>query len=158
MQNEIPYYLQQYEITKSQLTYFSQKPNATESFQMTMNPYLIGGSSITSNKPLMVFTGTDPEYFQTENLKLQYVNRIQINTTRIINIHDSDVDLSEKITEILNIYEKDPQILEENHPSKNGVTIAEYRDIALLNVDKNSKIIKTNHKSTKNQVNHFTNT
>ena len=45
---------------------------------------------------------------ETENLKLQYVNRIQINTTRIINIHDSDVDLSEKITEILNIYEKDP--------------------------------------------------
>ena len=27
-----------------------------------MNPYLIGGSSITSNKPLMVFTGTDPQY------------------------------------------------------------------------------------------------
>ena len=26
-----------------------------------MNPYLMGGSSITSNKPLMVFTGTEPE-------------------------------------------------------------------------------------------------
>ena len=37
-------------------------PNAAESLQMTMNPYFIGGSSITSNKPLMVFTGTDPEY------------------------------------------------------------------------------------------------
>ena len=37
-------------------------PNAAESLQMTMNPYLMGGSSITSNKPLMVFTGTDPEY------------------------------------------------------------------------------------------------
>ena len=37
-------------------------PNAAESIQMTMNPYLMGGSSIQSNKPLMVFTGTDPEY------------------------------------------------------------------------------------------------
>ena len=37
-------------------------PNAEESLQMTMHPYLIGGSSITSNKPLMAFTGRDPEY------------------------------------------------------------------------------------------------
>ena len=58
LQNEIPlaYYLQQHEITKNILT------NAAESLQMKMNPYLMGGSSITSNKPLMVFTGTDPEY------------------------------------------------------------------------------------------------
>ena len=64
MQNEIPlpYYLQQHEITKNQLSNFSQMPNAAESLQMTMNPYLMGRSSITSNKPLMVFTGTDPEY------------------------------------------------------------------------------------------------
>ena len=43
MQNEIPlpYYLQQHEITKSQLLIFSQMPNAAESLQMTMNPYLI---------------------------------------------------------------------------------------------------------------------
>ena len=63
MQYEIPlpFYLQKHEITKNQLTNFSQMPNATESLQMTMNPYLMGGSSITSNKPLMVFTGTDPE-------------------------------------------------------------------------------------------------
>ena len=63
MQNEIPlpYYLQQHEITKNQLTNISQIPNAAESLQMTINPYLMGGSSITSNKPLMVFTGTDPE-------------------------------------------------------------------------------------------------
>ena len=45
---------------------------------------------------------------ETENLKLQYVNRIETNTTQINNIHDSDVDLTEKITEILNIYEKNP--------------------------------------------------
>ena len=64
MQNEIPlpYYLKQHEITKSQLINFSQMPNAAESLQMTMNPYLMGGSSITSNKPLMVFTGPDPVY------------------------------------------------------------------------------------------------
>ena len=63
MQNEIPlpYYLQQHEITKNQLSNFSQMPNAAESLQMTMNPYFMGESSITSDKPLMVFTGTDPE-------------------------------------------------------------------------------------------------
>ena len=64
MHNEIPlpYYLQQHEITKSQSKLFSQMPQAAESLQMAMNPYLMGGSSITSNKPLMVFTGRDPEY------------------------------------------------------------------------------------------------
>ena len=40
---------------------------------------------------------------ETENLKLKYVNRIETNTTQINNIHDSDVDLTEKITEILNM-------------------------------------------------------
>ena len=41
MQNEIPLppYSQQHEITKSQLTNFSQMPNDAESLQMTMNPY-----------------------------------------------------------------------------------------------------------------------
>ena len=63
MQNEItlPYYLH-HEITKNQLTNFSQIPNAAESLQMKMEPYLMGGLSITANKPLMVLTGADPEY------------------------------------------------------------------------------------------------
>ena len=78
MQNEIPlpYYLQQHEITKNQLTNFSQMPNAAESLQMTMNPYLMGGSSITSNKPLMVFTGTDPEYSVEDYLNAVTANLI----------------------------------------------------------------------------------
>ena len=38
-------------------------PIAAESLQMTLNPHLLGGSSKTSNKPLMVFTGTEPECF-----------------------------------------------------------------------------------------------
>ena len=81
MQNEIPlpYYLQHDEITKNQLSNFTQMPNAAESLQMTMNPYLMGGSSITSNKPLMVFTGTDPEY-SVEN----YLNAVTANL--ILNI------------------------------------------------------------------------
>ena len=58
----LPHYLEQHKKTKSQLTNFSQMPHAAESLQMTTNPYLMGGSSITSKKPLMVFTGTDPEY------------------------------------------------------------------------------------------------
>ena len=78
MQNEIPlpYYLQQHEITKSQLTIFSQMPNAADSLQMTMNPYLMGGSSITSNKPLMIFTGTDPEYSVEDYLSAVTANLI----------------------------------------------------------------------------------
>ena len=48
MQNGIslPYYLQQLEETKKQRTKFSQKPNVAESLQMTMNPYIMDGSSI----------------------------------------------------------------------------------------------------------------
>ena len=94
---------------------------------------------------------------ETENFKLQYVNNIQTTTTQIYNIHNSDTELSKKITEFLNIYEKNP-ILKVNHHSNNGVTIAEDTDIALLNADKNSKTIKLNHKSTKIQTNHFINT
>ena len=45
---------------------------------------------------------------ETENLKLQYVNNYQTTTTQINNINNSDTDLSEKITEILNLYEKNP--------------------------------------------------
>ena len=33
-----------------------------------MNPYLIGGSSITSNKPFMVFRETDSEYSEEDYL------------------------------------------------------------------------------------------
>ena len=64
MQNDIPlpYFLQQHEIAKTQPTNFSQITIAAELLQMTMNPNLMGGSSISSNKPLMVFTGTDSEY------------------------------------------------------------------------------------------------
>ena len=45
---------------------------------------------------------------ETENLKLQYVNRIETNTTHTNNLEESDTDLIEKITEILIIYEKHP--------------------------------------------------
>ena len=82
---------------------------------------------------------------ETENLKLQYVNRIETNTTNINNIQESDTDLVEKITEILNIYEN-IQTLKANHLSKNGVIIADDTDILFLNVDKNNRITKTNLK------------
>ena len=86
MQNELPlpYYLQQHEITKNQLSNFSQVPNTVESLQMNMNPYLMGGSSITSNKPLIVFTGTDPEYsvegfLNCSNSKFNFKYRTRTN-------------------------------------------------------------------------------
>ena len=89
---------------------------------------------------------------ETENLKLQYVNRIETASTNINNIQESDTDLVEKITEILNIYEKHPNF--KGKPSfKKWCNIADDTDIAFLNVDKNSKIIKINLKNIKNQIN-----
>ena len=94
---------------------------------------------------------------ETENLKLEYVNRIETNTTYINNIQDSDVDLSEQITEIVNIYEKNPNF--KGKPSfKKWFIFAEDTDTALPNVDKNNKITRTNHKNTNNQINHSTKT
>ena len=63
-QNEVPlqYQLQQNEITKTRLTIFTPITNTAESLQITMNPYFMGGPSITSNKPLMEFIGRDPEH------------------------------------------------------------------------------------------------
>ena len=74
---------------------------------------------------------------ETENLKLQYVNRIVTNTTHINNIQESEIDLKEKITEILNIYEINPN-LKGNSFFKIGVIIADDTDIVLPNVDKNN--------------------
>ena len=45
---------------------------------MTMKSYLKGGSSITSNKPLMVFKGTYPEYSVEEYLNAVIANLILI--------------------------------------------------------------------------------
>ena len=47
------------EITKNQLTNFIPIPITAESLQMTMSSKLMGESFLTSNKPLMVLTGTD---------------------------------------------------------------------------------------------------
>ena len=61
---------------KNQLRIFSQIPNATESLQMTMNPYLMVGSSISSNKSLMVLTGKDPGYSVEDYLNVVTANLI----------------------------------------------------------------------------------
>ena len=71
---------------------------------------------------------------ETENLKLLYVNRIETNTTQINNINNSDVNLTEKITEILNIYEKNLNFKGKpsfkkwcNYCQRYGRSIAEFR-------------------------------
>ena len=94
---------------------------------------------------------------ETECLKLQYVNRIETNTTHINNIQQSDIDLTEKITENLNIYEKNPNF--KGEPSfKKCVIIGNNTDTVLPNVDKNNKTIRINLKSRENQINHSTST
>ena len=72
---------------------------------------------------------------ETENLKLQYVNRIETTPTNINNIQESETDLVEKITEILNITKR-TRTLKANHLQKNGVIIADDTDIVFPNVDK----------------------
>ena len=95
---------------------------------------------------------------ETENLKLQYVNRIETKTTtHINNIQESDIDLSEKITEILNIYEKSPNY--KRKPSfKKWFNYCQRYGHSISKVDKNSKTIRINLHSKKNQLSHFINT
>ena len=71
---------------------------------------------------------------EKENLKLQYINRIETNTTNINNIQESDTDLVEKITEVLKIYEKHPNFKGEpsfkkwcNYCRRYGHSISECR-------------------------------
>ena len=61
MRKEIPltYYLQQHENSRNQHTKFSQMSDGAESLQTTMSPYCMDAHSVSSNKQLMVFTGTD---------------------------------------------------------------------------------------------------
>ena len=59
--------------------------HAAEALQMTMNPYLLGESSITSHKPLMVFTGTDPKYPVEDYLNAVTGNLILINGPEPVN-------------------------------------------------------------------------
>ena len=83
---------------------------------------------------------------ETENLKLQYVNRIETNTAHINNIQGSDTDLIEKITEKLNIYEKNPNFKGKpsfkkwcNYCRRYGQSIAECRQKQQDNQNKPQK-------------------
>ena len=88
---------------------------------------------------------------ETENLKLQYVNRIETNTTNINNIQESDTDLVEKITEILNIYEKHPNFKGKpsfkkwcNYCRRYGHSISECRQKQQDNQNKPQKYKESN--------------
>ena len=88
---------------------------------------------------------------ETENLKLQYVNRIETNTTNINNIQESDTDLVEKITEILNIYEKHPNFKDKpsfkkwcNYCRRYGHNISECRQKQQDNQNKPQKYKEPN--------------
>ena len=88
---------------------------------------------------------------ETENLILQYVKNIQTTTTHINNIHNSDTDLSKKITEILNIFEKNasfkgkPSIKKWcKHCRRYGDSIAECRQKEQDNQNKPQKYKEPN--------------
>ena len=100
---------------------------------------------------------------ETENLKLQYVNNIQTTTSQINNIHDSDTKLSEKITEIFIIFEKNPNFRGEpsfkkwcNYCRRYGHSIAECRQKQQDNKNKPQKYREPNksfHQYMKNDQN-----
>ena len=104
MQNDIrlPYYLQQHEITKNQLSNFSQMPNAAESLQMTMNPYLIVSHKIGITDRIAKITKItihdriqtqqnlflDPVPIQTQGIDtIPIINNEIHHTTEIESIH-----------------------------------------------------------------------
>ena len=169
MQNEIPlpYYLQQHEITKNQLTNFSQMPNAAESLQMFMNPYLMGGSSKTSNKPQMIFTGTDPEYSVEDYLNAVTANLISnigpepINTPlhqnwihrRTALIQTTLDGAAQKWFSVLPIEIKTNWKRLHKYFQK-CLILKEINNTKEFYAIKNNKITKINHKSTKNRINH----
>ena len=95
---------------------------------------------------------------EIENLKLENVKIIQTTTTQINHIHNSDLELSEKITKILNIYEKNPNFKGKPAFKNWSEYFCEDTDIALMNADKKNKETRINHKSTRNQTNHFIST
>ena len=88
---------------------------------------------------------------ETENLKLQYVNRIQTNTTHRNSVQESDTDLIEKITEILNIYERNPNFKGKksfkkwcNYCQRYGYSISECRQKQQDSQNKPQKHKETN--------------
>ena len=83
---------------------------------------------------------------ETENLKLQYVNRIETNTTHINIIQESDTDLVETITGIINIYDRKPNFKGKpsfkkwcNYCRRYGHSIAECRQKQQDNQNKPQK-------------------
>ena len=90
---------------------------------------------------------------ETDNLKLQYVKNIQITTSQINNINDSD-RIIEKITENFHIYEKNSNFKGKtsstkwyNYCQRNELSIAECR-----------KKTTIYHKNIENLTIHFINT
>ena len=100
---------------------------------------------------------------ETENLKLQYVSNIQTTTSQIYNINDSDTELFEKITEILNIYEKNPNFKGRpsfkkrcNYCRRYGQSLAKCRQKQQNNQNKPQKYKEPNksfHQNMKNDQN-----
>ena len=89
---------------------------------------------------------------ETEKIKIQYVNNIQTTTLHINNINDSDINLSDKITKFLNIYEKNPKFKGKpsfkkccNYCRRYGHSIAECRQKQQNNHNKPQKYREPNN-------------
>ena len=75
--------------------------------------------------------------------KLQYVNNVWAATSHIQNIQESDNEIADKVTQNLNIYNKNPKFKGEPSFEKWSIktTIVVDMDISLLNADTNNKKI-----------------
>ena len=93
MHNEIPltYYLQQHEITKKPTYKLFSKIKCRRITTDDYESILVGGSSRSSNKPLIVFTGTDPEY-SVKN----YLNAVTANLILNIGLEPVNTPLHQK--------------------------------------------------------------
>ena len=96
---------------------------------------------------------------EQQSLKKQKIRNYNMLTElkqipQISTIYRNQIQTSLKKSLKYSIFMKNTQTLKANHLSKNGVIIADDKDIVFLNVDKNNRTIKTNLKNIKNQINH----
>ena len=91
---------------------------------------------------------------EAENLKLQYLNKIQSATSQIIYSHDSDIELAEKFTQFLFIYEKNSNF--KGKPSfKNLVHYFRRYGNSIAECKQKNRIIKTNYRNMEKQINFY---
>ena len=94
---------------------------------------------------------------ERENINKQHFNLFYTTTVLINNNHYSENEIAEKITQKINMYEKDPDI--KGKPAfKNGVIFDVDTHIARSNADKSIKKNQIGQQNLTNQIIFYNNT